>query len=332
MLPDINQYTMENPLLFAFLVHPRESVVRTLSIEEIPSEMPEHAFVWVHFNYRSSGARHLLSGLGNIEEPVIDALLSNETRPRAAFTEEEIFLSLRGVNLIEGEDPEDMVSLRMVFRPNWLVSCQRRDLKSVIEISEQLKSGQGFKNVTDLFLKLVERMTFRIGDVIDKLEDRAFELEERILDGGGNGEKTAIHDLRRSIIQYKRYLQPQRDALLKLHAERVSWINQKQYLRLREINDQLARYIEMLDASRDLAAVSMETLNNRHSEQISKRMYMLSIVAALFLPLSFFTGLFGVNLRGIPQSENPHAFQFLILFLVVVILVQLILFWRKKWL
>lgn len=102
-------------------------------------------------------------------------------------------------------------------------------------------------------------------------------------------------------------------------------------MEIRESTDRLARYIEDLDSCRDRAAVVSEELSSRLSEQLNSRMYVLSIVAALFLPLGFLTGLFGINVGGIPLADNPYGFIGISLIMLTIIVLQIIIFRIKKW-
>lgn len=89
------------------------------------------------------------------------------------------------------------------------------------------------------------------------------------------------------------------------------------------------RHIEELDTIRDKVTLIQEELANRLSEQLNKKMYILSIISAIFLPLSFLTGLLGINIGGIPGAENENAFYIFSLILVFIISVQLTIFKRK---
>ena len=91
------------------------------------------------------------------------------------------------------------------------------------------------------------------------------------------------------------------------------------------------RHIEELETIRDKVALIQEELANRLSEQLNKKMYILSIISAIFLPLSFLTGLLGINIGGIPGAENENAFYIFSLILVFIISVQLTIFKKKKW-
>ena len=102
-------------------------------------------------------------------------------------------------------------------------------------------------------------------------------------------------------------------------------------LRLREAADATTRYVEDLDVVRERAAMVHEELVSRLSEQMDGRMYVLSIVAALFLPLGFLTGLLGVNVGGIPGAESPWGFAIVCSAMLGLVGVQVWLLRRRHW-
>ena len=101
---------------------------------------------------------------------------------------------------------------------------------------------------------------------------------------------------------------------------------------LREQSERMTRYIEELDLARERAMVLQEEQRNKVAEQQGMRMYVLSIVTAIFLPLSFLTGVFGMNVAGLPGLENPQAFMYLGTSMLGLALVLLLLMIWKKWL
>ncbi|MDX1776331.1 MAG: CorA family divalent cation transporter, partial [Desulfobulbales bacterium] len=167
---------------------------------------------------------------------------------------------------------------------------------------------------------------------IDDLEDQVADLEDQVLTAESRQLRSQLADLRRQAISLRRYLAPQREALSRLLTEKISWLDDAARIRLREVSDQLARYLEDLDEARDRAAVTQEELVNRLSEQMNNKMYLLSIVAAIFLPLGFLTGLLGINVGGIPGAESNLGFVVFIILLIVVVIFQIWYFKKKKWL
>jgi zinc transporter len=137
--------------------------------------------------------------------------------------------------------------------------------------------------------------------------------------------------LRREILKLRRYLSPQRDALARLQTANVAWFGNDDRMRIREAHDKVMRYLEDLDSAKDRASVTHEALSNQLAEQMNSRMYILSLVAALFLPLGFLTGLLGINVGGIPLAEDPDGFLEIVIILVVLVAIQVYIFMRKKW-
>jgi len=159
---------------------------------------------------------------------------------------------------------------------------------------------------------------------VDALEDKVLTAESHLL-------RTEIAEIRREAIGLRRYLAPQREAMTRLYSERIDWLDELSRVQLREIADRNTRYIEDLDSARERAAVTQEELMGRLSEQMNNRMYVLSIVAALFLPLGFLTGLLGINVGGIPGTDYQPAFLIFVVLLILVLALQLWILKWKKW-
>jgi zinc transporter len=175
-------------------------------------------------------------------------------------------------------------------------------------------------------------MMERMQQVIDSLEDAVADVEDQVLTSESHQLRSQLATLRRQAISLRRYLSPQREALSRLLTEKIPWLDESNRIRLREVYDMLIRHIEDLDETRDRAAVTQEQLVNSLSEQMNNKMYILSIVAAIFLPLGFLTGLLGINVGGIPGAESKLGFLVFVLLLLAVVVFQIWLFRKKKWL
>ncbi|MEL6423023.1 MAG: CorA family divalent cation transporter, partial [Pseudomonadota bacterium] len=92
------------------------------------------------------------------------------------------------------------------------------------------------------------------------------------------------------------------------------------------------RYLEEMDASRGRSVVIKNDLINRLNQTMNKNMYAISVIAAIFLPLSFLTGLLGINVGGMPGVENSFAFWITCIVMVILLVVQVWLFRKLKWL
>lgn len=178
---------------------------------------------------------------------------------------------------------------------------------------------------------IANRLVDRMGPIIDDMSDEVDGLDEELqLSQSRDIRKHLLH-ARREAILLRRYLAPQRDALARLDQEDRPSIDVGNRLRLRETADPVQRIVEELYELRDRAAIIQDELSTRISEQINRTMYVLTMVASFVMPLSFVTGLLGINVGGIPGANAEWAFIIVIGLLVVMAALQIFIFKRLKW-
>jgi len=323
---------LTNDGLIAAYILDKKGGGRQIGWDGIDSWQPDQGLLWIHFDYSSQNVQEWLFGKSGLEEVISDALIEEDSRPRCTSFQEGLLLGLRGVNLNPGADPEDMVGIRIWFETDRIISTRKRKILSISDIRAALEQGIGPESLSDFLVQLAGRMMERMRHVIDDLEDAVADVEDQVLTSESRQLRTELAALRRQAISLRRYLSPQREALSRLLTEKITWLDESDRIRLREVYDQLTRHIEDLDEARDRAAVTQEQLINSLSEQMNNKMYILSIVAAIFLPLGFLTGLLGINVGGIPGADSKLGFSVFVILLVGVVSLQIWFFKKKKWL
>ncbi len=287
---------------------------------------------WIHLDYRKEEARHWLTEESGLDPVVIRALQLKDPRPRTHFQGGGILISLRGVNLNAGSEPNDMVGVRIWIDKKRIITSNHRKLHSVKDVTLLAEEGRAGQTPFDVFILLCQRLVSRIDDVIDKYEESLLDLETEVLNGKSSLDRSELMLLRQQLILLRRYVTPQREALARLVIEPIPWVDAKKMLHIREVSDHQIRILENIDALRERAVITHEELVSRVSDQLNNRLYRLSIISAIFLPLGFLTGLLGVNLGGIPGAQSGIAFLFFIVLLLIVLSFQLLFFRWKKWL
>ncbi|MBW2466790.1 MAG: zinc transporter ZntB, partial [Deltaproteobacteria bacterium] len=149
--------------------------------DEINSWQPKQGILWVHLDYSSSKTPKWLKEKIGLDEVICDALTEEDSRPRCTIFQEGLLLSLRGVNMNPGSDPEDMVGIRIWFEENRIISTKRRRLLSVVDIRESIEKGMGPESTGDFLVQIAGRMMERMRHVIDDLEDSVADLEDQVL-------------------------------------------------------------------------------------------------------------------------------------------------------
>ena len=316
-------------LVFSYILN--DGIGRPIDWDEADKWHPEQGLLWLHLDYAEEDARYWLQEKSGIDPVSCEALLAEETRPRIVATPESLLLILRGVNCNPGADPEDMVSIRLWIERDRIISMRHRRVMAVDDIRKSVDAGKGPKSSNDFLTAVSTRLIDRMANVIGNIDDAVDDIEDQALADEGGELRPTLANLRRQTISLRRYIAPQREVLSQLQKAPTAWLDGDDRIRIRENAERTGRFIDDLDSARDRAAVTQEELNGHLAEQMTKTMYILSIVAGIFLPLGLVTGLLGVNVGGIPGANNKFGFLIVVVVLAVFALLQYLLYKKKKW-
>lgn len=307
---------------------------RSLKWKDIREHQPDSGVLWIHLDRAAKDSQKFILEEAGLDPIIADALLAEETRPRSATISGGILAILRGVNLNPGADPEDMVSLRAWVERHRIITLRGRRALAAQDIRDAIKSGHGPKDAGEFLVQLATRLIDRMNPVLNDLDEAVDDAEEHVLEVQSHEMRLRLGRLRREAIALRRHMAPQRDAIARLQTDAPPWLDERDRARLREVSDRITRYVEDLESLRERAAVVQEELTARLAEQMNQTMYMLAMVAAVFLPLGLITGLLGVNVGGIPGGGDNHPWAFWVLCAMLVVLAGVQVWWfkRKRWL
>lgn len=289
-----------------------------------PSAADGAAYRWLHFDLKDPNLKGWVeTHLARIPGA---ALMQTETRPRCDSYEDGIILNLRGVNANPGQSADDMVSLRLWIAGGLIVSARVRKVFALDDIRQTAEDGRAPDSVGAFLGRLAEGLTYRIEDTTLKLSDRTDDLEDN-----DDDDHAARTELRHSTIKFRRYIGPQRDALFNLAGLDTPLLSRNARHRLRESANRTTRSVEELDATRDRLTVLQDHWAAERATRNMQNGHLLSIVATIFLPLGLLTGLFGVNVGGMPGIEWPWAFAALTGVTVALGIVAYLVLKLLKW-
>ncbi|MGB5177267.1 MAG: zinc transporter ZntB [Gammaproteobacteria bacterium] len=317
-------------LLYAYLLDGQGGGAK-LDWNQVKQWQPEQGVLWVHLEYSNPFVQQWVQQESGLDEVTAEALLAEETRPRSMLSAQGLLLTLRGINPNPKADPEDMVAVRMWSDGKRIITTRRRRLQVAADLGRAIDRGVGPASAGEFVEALTDNLVERMGDVVDGVSAEVDDLEELVLTMESYELRPKIAELRRHAIGLRRYLAPQREAVSRLFNEKLEWLSEIDRLRLRESADRTTRFVEDLDLVRERAVVVQEELSSRLSEKMDRTMYVLSMVAAIFLPLGFLTGLLGINVGGIPGADYQGSFTIFILILLLLVVIQIWLFKIKKW-
>ncbi|WP_256094230.1 zinc transporter ZntB [Pseudomonas sp. 25 E 4] len=289
--------------------------------------------LWLHWDRSHPQTRTWLRHSSGLSEFACDLLLEENTRPRLLpLPDDELLLFLRGVNLNPGAEPEDMVSARIFAAASRVISLRLRPLRATDELLVQLAEGKGPKNTSELILYMAQYLTHKVQDLVTDLSEIVDSEEEKLdADERYTPEHGSILQIRRRAAGLKRFLAPQRDIFGQLTRIKLPWFCDDDADYWNELNNSLTRYLEELELTRERVGLVLEAEDRRLSVRMNRTMYRFGIITGIFLPMSFLTGLLGINVGGIPFSSSPYGFAIACLLMVSVALGQWWLFRRLRW-
>lgn len=283
---------------------------------------------WVHCNRSSAEFESWLQQLG-IDESISASLLATDTRPRfQQIDNDSFFLILRGVNLNTGKQPDDMLTIRLLYTPERVITCNLQRSRAIESVATQLKNGQGPDSLESLVIEILNQLNAKIESVIEPIEHF---INSQDNDAFNNEEIAEISVQHRKLLRLNRFLKPQLYALSAMNKNIVSAFEEYE-VNLANQLDTLERIVDTID----FYIAQIDVINNRisqiNSEVMNRNTYMLSIIAGIFLPLGFLTGLFGINVGGMPGVDNPNAFYWFCGVLTGIGVFALVMFRRWKFL
>ena len=294
-----------------------------ISWDGLDAALPEGGWRWIHLHREGERTEPwLLEG----EMPPITAaraMLEEDTRPRYVPFDLGGMLILRGVNLSEGAEPEDMVSLRLFAAPGWVVTVVSRRLRAVDRLTTETEEGRAPPSPTAFLQRLVHDLRAKVEPVLDDLEEDVanLEIESLRMDRPLPADRrAAFTDARQDIAMIRRHVGPQGDALNALVADAPDWLESTE--RLSEDASGFHRIAEDLDALRERTNVLADEIATRVSERNNDIVLVLSVVSVVFLPITFVTGLMGMNVGGLPLTAHPWGFWLISLALALIALVS----------
>lgn len=284
-----------------------EDRAREITLDEFCAQADHAPFSWIHADGWREDAREVASRCDHMPEAALSALLAQETRPRCTLMGHGALVNLRGLGQSPDQGGDALVSIRLWAEHARVISVSYRPLAAIEPVRHRMLAGH-IHDPGDLIAALAQQITETLDPEIANLGDGLDEIESS-LDGSSAAEvRRRVSEIRATAIGYRRFIAPQRQALERLSLADAGWLQPDDRLHLQEASDRCARMAEELEAVRERSALAHEELTDLRAEHMNAQALLISIVALVFLPLTFVTGLLGMNVEGIPFAREPWAF------------------------
>ncbi len=290
----------------------------------------EAAPVWLRLNLRSPEIKQRLQKLVGLDSIIVEHLLTGSPHPRSLLFEKGLLLSLRAVSFNEERNPQDMVGIAMWLEEGLIITSQCEPIRAIADIEQCFTSGTGPCDTSQFLSQLINSLADNTEQTMDTLEGGMEELEEHADLDNMIEMRAQLTNLRRFVHHFKRSLTPQLEALNVLLADPPVWLNKRDRSL---IGENIHRYNWLQNGvlfALERVRAAQEDLQNLAADRLNKRMYALTVASTVFLPLTFLTGLFGINVGGILWAHNANGFALFSLCMLFITVIQLLFFrWMK---
>ncbi|EAQ28094.1 magnesium transporter, putative [Erythrobacter sp. NAP1] len=323
----------KGPLIFGCVLDGKGGAT-PIGRKEVDGWKPAHPgeILWLHLRRHAPEVQPWLENDLGIPEPTAEFLVSDSTRPRALREGNAIAATLRGINFAEQAQPEDMISLQVWSDGVRLMTLRKAPMQTPRDVRALLELGKGPLDAGGAITAIVEQLTVRMNHTIVDMNLRIDELDEMDIEDDHEEILPKITGIRRNCLALQRHMSPQHEALQSIARDAPAWFEDHDRREIEESIARLRRYIDDIEISKESALVLQDELRARSLASNEHATYMLTIVAGIFLPLGFLTGLMGINVGGMPGVENGDAFWIVVGICLSIMALQLVLFWRWKWL
>jgi magnesium transporter len=255
--------------------------------------------------------------------------------PKLEAFEEYIFLTIKMLSISKA-DKLEVEHLSFILGKSYLLTFQQRPGDVFDEIRDRIKNNKGYvrKRQSDyLFTRLIDAIVDHYGYTLEHIREHINQLEISILSGEESSESIVkeILSVKKELQFIRSYMIPLRDALTRLKNDSGKHLHKSSIAYLTDIQDHLLYQITSFETFREMLKDLLDLHNTQMNNDMNKVMKTLTVISALFIPLTFFTGMYGMNFTHMPELEWPWAYPTLLGIMAVVTVIQIIYMKWKRW-
>jgi magnesium transporter len=267
---------------------------------------------------------------------VMEDILNTDQRPKAEDYGDYLYLVARELSYNEESGEIGNEQMSIILGENFVLSFQETEGDMFDPIRERLRTGKGKirKQGADyLAYSLLDSIVDSYFSILEKLGERIEFLEDQLVSDPSPATLSEIHAMKRGNISLRRSIWPLREMITILYRDESDLIGESTRLFLRDVYDHTINVIDTIETYRDLLAGMLDIYLSSQSNRLNEVMKLLTIIATIFIPLTFLAGVYGMNFHNMPEIERwDYGYAFTWAVMITTAVTMLIYFRRKKWL
>lgn len=290
----------------------------------------EDCVVWLHFDQTDPTTRAWIVQSPYVPETAKAVLLSPDSHMRIEPAGSGLTGVVGDLHHEFSQRSDHLDVLRFYLDNDRLISARREPMTAIDKLQRSLGEGLRMERPVGLLAQFLHHVTDTLGDIMLDLSDALDRLEEEVADGRGSDAIERLNRARKVAARLRRHMAPQQHTLVGLMARLPGWIGEGEAMLLRNAIERLGALGHDLELVQERARLLQEQRSARLMEQTNRNLYILSIVTALALPPTVISGIFGMNLGGMPAMQDPRGFWYGLGFMAATVIVSLVLLRRVR--
>jgi zinc transporter len=286
--------------------------------------------VWLHFNLNDSRVLNWIETCDRLPSAARHLFLASEPRIYTESTGNGLMGVLGDLHYESNTDPDGLGVLRLYVDQRCIISGRRRPLKAIDRLRRELIDGLHMDTPIHLLAHFLQHLTEMFGSIVADYSDRVDDIEDRILKAYFQSERAALGQIRRLLTRLHRQVRANRHALFHLMAQLPHWCHDTDELLLRRNIERLDAVVQDLELVQERARLLQEEIAGRLEEAVNHNLYVLSIVTTIFLPITLISGIFGMNIGGLPWTEDPSGYGKVMLTMIGILAVTIAVLQRQR--
>jgi magnesium transporter len=321
-----------------------ESVIH--GIEEIPHTVPEGHVLWIELN--GLGDVNLLKSLGeryDLHPLALEDVLNIGQRPKFETYEDHLFIIAQMI-YNEGEETLCGEQVSMFVGENVLISVQEDFETDVFEpVRQRIRVGGGYvrKMGPDyLAYALLDAIVDHCFPVLESIGEALEEMQDEVLNKPNSRTVATVHNFKRTLMQIRRFVWPERDVVSAMLHSDSPLIRKETRVFLRDLYDHTVQIMDLIEAYREVTTGLFEMYLSSVSQRTNEIMRVLTVISAIFIPLTFIVGLYGMNFQSttatgeaapanMPELHWKYGYPMILGIMALIAVGQIYFFKRKKW-
>jgi len=318
---------------FAFYLALDGKVPQKVDIDQIGSLLTTgKGLLWVDIEDTTSEDAQFLMDMFRFHPlTVADCVSKNIHPPKIDQFEDHLFIIVHGINYHIESDVVETTELGVFLGKNYVVTSHDVPMRSVDSTIKWLQAnGRPMRRGADMLAHdILDALVDNIMPTIDELDEKCSNIESEVIEHPRKETLSSIMQFKRSILALNRVMSPQREIVNGLARGDYPLIGKKAQIYYRNIYDHLVRIETLTQGLRDLADSALATYLSSVSNRMNEVMKVLSVVAAVFLPLTLLAGIYGMNFVNMPELQWRYGY-FVVWGVMVLVALSLMAFFRKR--